>query len=218
MSRKHEFYAQKCCRQLAEYFPQGGIGITGSVAKGLATEQSDIDLVVVLKDKVQPRHGVCQTEGLLINVQVLNLQMLQNKKDAAYTFMPFLPSYLRHATIFQDADGSLAEAIAWAEKQFSDRQSNSVMIAEHIATLAFSRGTQLKNKISPIEQQVLAANMAELFLQRDLCQAGITAESTISGCRDYLQYLADHPQTEATTLGWLENWNRRVDITNYSQE
>lgn len=184
MTQKHQDMAELCCNQLSSAFPTAGIGICGSVAKGVARVDSDVDLVVMLDGCGVAQNAKTQQDGLSINVQVFFLNTLRaDALGMATSFMPFQLSYLRHAVPHHDPAGLLAGAICWANEVFEERCHDGEKLVDFLHGFAKKRHPNIQPELDGLEQHVLANNLLETAIQAYMSQSLLTAESAAEGCR-----------------------------------
>lgn len=105
---RHRALATEAANALAVRFPGAAIGLTGSVAAGRHTAQSDVDLLVAVPSISRDLQYVFALEGIRVNVLAADPVRLGARLDGeAARFASMLLGYVLGARTLHDPDGVL---------------------------------------------------------------------------------------------------------------
>lgn len=175
---------------LAARFPDGGIGVAGSVAAGRHGPASDLDLLVADRAVLRAWQAVAVDEGVRVNVVCVHPERWAALLDEdAYRFAGIRTSYVLGLRVLRDPHGLLEPLTARARGVLARRQGDpATMLAElRQRTAAVLTGAD-EPRPGPRTVKVL-----RLLVEAALLKAGRTARDKRDGRRPFQALAAANP-------------------------
>jgi hypothetical protein len=188
---------------LAARFPDGAIGVAGSVAAGRHGPASDLDLLVADRAVRHARQAVSHDEGVRVNVLCVHPERWAALlDDDAYRFAGVRTHYVLGVRVLRDPHGLLAPLQAYARGVLARRDAGP---ADLLATLRDRVSAVLPAAADEPRPGPRTARALRLLAEAALLKAGRTARDKRDGRRPFHALAATDPalhrMTEALVRG-----------------
>lgn len=175
---------------LAARFPDGGIGVAGSVAAGRHGPASDLDLLVADRAVLRARQAVSHDEGVRVNIVCVHPERWAALLDEdAYRFAGIRTSFVLGLRVLRDPHGLLEPLQARARGVLARRDEDS---AAMLATLRERTAAVLAAADEP-RPGPRSIKVLRLLVEAALLKAGRTARDKRDGRRPFEALAAANP-------------------------
>lgn len=182
---------------LAARFPQGGIGVAGSVAAGRHGPGSDLDLLVADRAVLRARQAVAHDQGVRVNVVCVHPDRWAALLDEdAYRFAGIRTSFVLGLRVLRDPHDLLAPLQAAARAVHARRAADSALLLATLGERATAMLTAAVDEPGPGPRTVQALR---LLAEAALLKAGRTARDKRDGRRPFAALAAADPVLHSMT-------------------